>query len=191
MAQGVDNNAAAVGRFGESKQADASATEVLLGVYGALVREAAEQTYDLLSDVRGDGETITWSIEGLDSFSLADPVLLAEASAAATSQVKSSTLSRELAYRLADALLPGMEQGTRDAIRREIDESAEAEAKAAEEAAIAAAKAPPPALDANGQPAGPTYTPPPALGAAGPQAGKQQPPPKPNAKPPAKPAQRS
>jgi hypothetical protein len=132
MAQGVDNNAAAVGRSGKSKEVDASASEVLLGVYGALVREAAEQTYELLAEARGDGDIITWSVEGLDSFTLADPKALAEACAAAAQQVDSPTLRRELAYRLADALLPGMEQGTRDTIRREIDERLEAEDDARE-----------------------------------------------------------
>ncbi len=126
MAQGVDNNAAAVGRSAKSKEVDASASEVLLGVYGALVREAAEQTYELLSEVRGDSDTIAWSIEGLDSFTLADPQALAEACAAAAAQVESPTLRRELAYRLADSLLPGMEQATRDTIRREIDEALKA-----------------------------------------------------------------
>lgn len=126
MAQGVDNNAAAVGRSGDSKLADAQSTEVLLSVYGAIVRDAAEQTYELLSDVRGDSDRVAWSVEGLDSFSLVDANALAAAAVAASNMDgDSKTLRRELSCRLADALLPGIEQGTRDTIRREISESFE------------------------------------------------------------------
>ncbi len=124
LAQSVDNSASVQRRSGESKQADASSTEVTLRVYGALCREAIEQTYELLSEGRGD--SVVWSIEGLDTFSLTDAEQVVDAATKAQGlRVGSLTFQKELTLRVADALLPGVDQGTKDAIRREIEESAE------------------------------------------------------------------
>jgi hypothetical protein len=129
LAQGVDNNAAAVGRSGESKQADAASTEVVLRVYGALVREAVERTYELIAE--GRGEDLSWSIEGLEAFSLADGAAVIDAATSANKlNVPSPTFRRELLYRVAEALLPGVDQPTKDAIRIEIDAGVAAEAGA-------------------------------------------------------------
>lgn len=120
MAQGVNNNAAAVGRSGESKQADANSTEVVLRVYGALCREAIEATYDLVSLARGD--EIVWAIDGFDVFSVADAASLVETiRAVETLAIPSTTLRKELMVRVGDALLPNAAQPTKDAIRDEID----------------------------------------------------------------------
>jgi len=119
LAQGVDNNAAAVGRSGQSKLADSTATEVVLRVYGALVREAIEETYDLLADGRGDA--VSFSIEGLDTFSVADASAVVESVIAAQGlNIPSVTARREMLYRAADAILPDVEQTTKDQIREEI-----------------------------------------------------------------------
>lgn len=126
MAQGVNNNAAAVGRSGESKAADAANAEVCLHVYGAVVREAIERTYDLLADGRNDPED--WSVEGLNTFSLADAALVVDnATKAAMLPIPSSTFRRELAIRTAEALLPGADQEIKDTIRREIADGIESE----------------------------------------------------------------
>jgi hypothetical protein len=126
MAQGVSNNAAAVGRSGESKQVDADSTEVVLRVYGAIAKEAIERTYSLLSE--GRGEPIAWSIEGFDVFALSDvATVVAAALEAQALAVPSATFRRELMYRIADAFLPNADQATKDAIRNEIDAGVMAE----------------------------------------------------------------
>lgn len=126
MAQGVNNNAAAVGRSGESKQADASSTEVVLRVYGAICREAIEATYQLISE--GRGEHVTWSIEGFDVFSVTDAGAVIDAVGKVHGLgIPSPTLTRELYYKAADVLLPNADQPTKDAIREEIDAGVQAE----------------------------------------------------------------
>ncbi len=139
LAQGVSNNAAAVGRSGQSKQVDLDSTEVVLRVYGALAREAIERTYSLLAEGRGD--EVEWSIEGLDVFSLADAgAVTTAATLAQTLAIPSVTLRRELFYRVADALVPNADQKTKDAIRAEIDEGVTAEVELRE------AERPPPVV---------------------------------------------
>jgi hypothetical protein len=44
MARGVENNAAAIGRSGQSKQVDNTATEVVLKAYSERICEPIEQT---------------------------------------------------------------------------------------------------------------------------------------------------
>lgn len=156
MAQGVDNNAAAVGRSGASKAADAASTDVCLKVYGAVCREPLERTYDLLSDGRGDG--LDWSIEGLDVFNTADATLVVQnATAAALLNIPSATFKRELHKQTAAALLSGSNQHVRDTINREIDDGVEAEESMKVESMLAAADAEaagaaPPVATAMGKP---------------------------------------
>ena len=128
MAQGVDNNAAAVGRSGQSKQVDQAATEVCLGVYGAVVREPIEETYELLTELRGESDKLTWSIEGLDTFNLADAQATVDTAVqAAALSVPSPTFRRETFLRVVDAMLPNISQDTKDAIRKEIADGIESE----------------------------------------------------------------
>jgi hypothetical protein len=70
MSRGVDNNAAAVGRSGESKQADDSATEIVLEAYGRPVKDAYEETFEMISFARDDDTE--WSVAGMDSYDVAD-----------------------------------------------------------------------------------------------------------------------
>jgi hypothetical protein len=122
MALGVENNAAAIGRSAQSKETDSSSTETCLRAYAAPVREAAELTYDLLSEGRGDAE-IDWSIEGLDRFNLADATAsVAVATQAQLLDIPSRTFKVEMARATADALLPGIDQGTKDTIHTELEE---------------------------------------------------------------------
>ena len=70
MSLGVDNNASAIGRSVLSKVVDAGSTKVILSAYGSSVKPAVEETYELLS--QGRGEAYEWSIEGLDKYDSAD-----------------------------------------------------------------------------------------------------------------------
>lgn len=124
MANSVDNSAAALGRSGDSKAADASATEICLLAYGDVVKDAIEELYELISDGRGD-TGVTFSIEGMTHFKLSDvSIMLDNAGKASAFIAKSPTLGRELAKQAAEYLLPGANQQVKDAIRAEIDASA-------------------------------------------------------------------
>lgn len=119
MASGVDNNAAAVGRSGDSKVADAASTQVILNAYGAIVREAIEETYEILSGGRADD--LDWSIEGMDKYDAADVDVLLKAIAAVQGlNIPSETLSRELFTKAGLSVLPDASQETKDTIREEI-----------------------------------------------------------------------
>lgn len=154
MAQGVDNNAAAVGRSADSKRADASATEVCLVAYGAVVKEALEKLYDLVAEGRGDA--VKFHVGGLDKFNLADPTVAVDnASKANALNVPSETFNKELMMHTADALLPGLTQEKKDAIGKEIEAGIKqqmAEKEEAKRAAEAALLAAPPKPGAPGGP---------------------------------------
>lgn len=122
MAQGVENNAAAVGRSGLSKQVDADATIVMLKAIGAVIREAVERTYDMLSRARG--EDLDWSVEGLDDYSAEDVEALLTAIAQSMAlDIPSPTFAKEVRKRAALALVPGAPQDVRDTIVKEIDDN--------------------------------------------------------------------
>lgn len=105
MAAGVDNNAAAVGRSGESKGADASATEIILRALGLLVRDAAEQTFDLAAERLGVAER--FSAAGCNSFNVADlATLMDTAESVKLLEIPSPTLEREINGRIARKALP-------------------------------------------------------------------------------------
>lgn len=127
MAQGVDNNAAAIGRSGQSKLADAASTDALLVVYGALVREAVQRTYELVCAARG--ELLKWVVSGLDSFSPTDAgLLVATGVQVQAMQIASPTFKREFDKRVVRSLLPNVDEATRTAIESEIDANTPAEA---------------------------------------------------------------
>ncbi len=120
MAQGVSNNAATVGRSGESKQADAEATRVMLEALGASVREPVERIYDMLARARGD--ELDWSIEGLSGYNVVDVAGLLQAiSQAVLLNIPSQTWGKEVRKRAAMALLPDADQATKDTIALEIE----------------------------------------------------------------------
>jgi hypothetical protein len=122
MAAGVDNNAAAIGRSGESKAADARATEIILRVYGAICRAAIEQLYQLLSDGRGDG--IRWSIEGLSVYHVEDAAtLLEQATMLGQVPAPSRTLWATLIKRLTRTMFPNADEATLTKIDEEIEKN--------------------------------------------------------------------
>lgn len=123
MAAGVDNNAAAVGRSGRSKELDASSTQVILRAYGDMVKRALEETYELISRARG--EALDWSIEGLERFELDVDMEQIIAAMAGLSSVRSETFKKELEKRAAFAVLPNVAQTVKDLISDEIDSAEE------------------------------------------------------------------
>lgn len=120
MAMGTENNAAALGRSAESKSADNSATEIVLGAMGRYVREATEKTYDLVS--RGRGEKIEWHVGGMDNYRLPDVgTITANAIAIESLNIPSATLRRNLLTQVGLAALVDADEPTKDAIRKEIE----------------------------------------------------------------------
>lgn len=130
MAQGVDNNAAAVGRSGDSKAQDAQATVVVLRAYGKLVAEMVERLLYLVA--AGRGERATFDVTGMDRYEADDPGVRAEQALTLEQlDVPSETLTRELYTRLALATLADAPEDTKAAVRREIAEGLAARAEAA------------------------------------------------------------
>ncbi|NUP13767.1 MAG: hypothetical protein HOW73_47630 [Polyangiaceae bacterium] len=151
MAQGVDNNAAAIGRSGESKLADSSSTEVCLKAYGAVMREGVEKLFDLVAAGRKD--PIKFSVSGLDKFNLADAGITVENSTKAKAlDVPSSTFKEEMLMAAAEAMLPGLDQDKKEAIRKEITAGVAKQEKEAEEAKKKLLEAPPPSSDQDDKP---------------------------------------
>jgi hypothetical protein len=136
MALGVDNNAAAVGRTAESKEADSEQMHVVLRAYGELLRDAIKSTLTLLGKARG--EELDWTVEGLDRFDTlgADALVTLYGKAQAFS-VPSDTFVSEALKGVARALLPGRDSATLEQIDEEIDTGVpkmRAEAEAAKKA---------------------------------------------------------
>lgn len=121
MAQSQDNNSTAIGRSGESKDADHASTEIILHAYADIVKEAIEKTFELISDARGDTD-LHFSIEGMSKFHLQDAQMLVDtAKTAKELAINSPTLYQELNYRVAESLLPwDTSQEVKDKIREEI-----------------------------------------------------------------------
>ena len=127
MALAVDNNqAAAVGRSGDSKQADAKATEVVLKAYGNALRDPMERALDLLAI--GRGEATDWDVAGMDVYDLKDAETLTDmALASEPLQIPSATHRRELLKAVSRAQLPHLDEKTRRTIDKEIDAGVNAE----------------------------------------------------------------
>lgn len=120
MAAGVDNNAAAVGRSGDSKAVDAEATTIVLRKLGALVRDALERIYDMAADLLGQPER--FAAYGLDSFKLESVGSIVEViSGVELASVQSPTLRAELHKQLASRALPHVPTEVLSKINAEID----------------------------------------------------------------------
>jgi len=126
MASSADSSASAMGRSGLSKLADAEATNACLRDYATIVREAIEATLELISNARGD-YALTFSIEGLSTFSTQDIESIIEAATSAKEfgiEAESDTYRIEAHTRIAALVLaPDTSQETKDAIRDEIRQS--------------------------------------------------------------------
>lgn len=123
MALGVENNAAAVGRSGESKQQDAQNTRVMLLAFSRVVKEAIEKLYDMMSRQRDD--QIKWSVSGLDDFAALDIGGMLEnlKSLDAVGGINSEIFLREIAKRLADSFLPDISQEERVQMHKQIQDA--------------------------------------------------------------------
>lgn len=125
MAQGMDNNAETVGRSADSKGLDVAATRIMLNAYGAMVRKAIEETYEILSDARGETHLV-WSVEGFNGFDTTTAgELIVTAANAQLLGIPSSTFMREVKTKAALAMLPEAAQQTRNEIRDEIKDAYE------------------------------------------------------------------
>ncbi len=124
MAASVNNNAAALVRSGDSKQADAAAAEICLHAYASVVKCCIEEVSELISDGRGDID-LEFSIEGMNKFSLADiTAALTNIKTAMSLGIDSETLTFELWSKAADMLVPDASQAVKDKIREELEEGA-------------------------------------------------------------------
>lgn len=128
MAQGVDNNAETVGRSADSKEIDAAATRIMLNAYGELVSKPIEETYELISEARGE-TAYEWSIEGLAGYDTTTvSSLIGNSKEARELGIPSKSFHQELCTKVALAILPEADQRVKDKIREEIH-SAEFEVK--------------------------------------------------------------
>jgi hypothetical protein len=127
MALAVDNNAAAaVGRSGESKTADGAATQIVLPSFGKHVRDFEERVLDRASLARGDG--LTWAVQGMDRFDVADVGAVVDAALASDPLlIPSVTHRRAVMKGVSRALLPTATEEQRAQIDREIDAGVNAE----------------------------------------------------------------
>ncbi len=120
MAQALDNNAETVGRSADSKGMDVAATRIMLLAYGAMVRSAIEETYEILSDARA--EDLDWIVEGFNGFdttSAAD--LIATAANAKLMGIPSPRFAAEIEKKAALAMLPEAPAQTKEIICQQID----------------------------------------------------------------------
>ncbi len=123
MAQGVDNNAETVGRSADSKEIDAAATRIMLGAYGVLVSKPIEETFELISEARGES-SYEWSVEGFSGYDTATVgSLIANAGLARALGIPSETFHKELCTKVALALHPEANQNVKDSIRQEIHDA--------------------------------------------------------------------
>jgi len=120
MAMGVDNNAAAVGRSGDSKLADAGFMRVVLLAYSRKVKEVIERVYDLVSVQRGD--EYKWSVEGFEDFDAADLAALMElmTELLVAGGITSKTFKLELQTRVAEAAMPDLDEAKKAQIKQEL-----------------------------------------------------------------------
>jgi hypothetical protein len=120
MAQGLDNNAETVGRSADSKEIDAAATRIMLNAYGEIVAKAIEETYEMISEARGESN-YEWSVEGFSGYDTATvSSLIANAKEARALGIPSQTFHKELCTKVALALHPEADQRVKDTIRSEV-----------------------------------------------------------------------
>jgi hypothetical protein len=117
------NSPSALGRSGESKSRDESISDKNLLAYASIIRLAIENTYELISDARGD-TGMTFSVEGLSKFNLHDAkIALEDANVLEKIDVPSPIFLKELAKKVVDQYLPDLDKSKKDEIDKEIDDS--------------------------------------------------------------------
>ncbi len=122
MAQGVKATSTGLGRSGHSKKEDRKATETVLTAFGAEGRAVAERIYDIAAS--GRGESVNWSVSGLDNFQLGDSETSAEdARSLEEIDIDSPTFRIEKRVRVASAELGNAGPELLAKIRAEIEEA--------------------------------------------------------------------
>ncbi len=123
LAQSVSNNAETVGRSAASKEIDSASTRIMLNAYGVLVSKPIEETYEIISEARGE-YSYEWSVDGFSGYDTATVgTLLANAHSARALGIPSTALHKELCTKVALAMLPEADQRIKDTIRQEISDS--------------------------------------------------------------------
>jgi hypothetical protein len=123
MAAGISNNAAAIGRSGDSKEADMMATAVVLAALGDRARKPILDVLDLVARARG--ESITWTVGGLSGYDQAFTKSQARELLSDTKQIEdmnipSATLKETVVVRAALAQVPEVDDTTKQRIKQEI-----------------------------------------------------------------------
>lgn len=121
MAASISNTSTALGRSGESKQADNADFCTILKALGAIVRDAARRVFEVVSEARGDD--VRWTVHGLDNFDpdensttlIAEWVALAQGVDFYSESAKCEWVTRQIFK-----ILPGLNPDTRTAIRQEV-----------------------------------------------------------------------
>ena len=123
MALAVDATAInAVGRSGASKVEDRRSTEIILGGYGAFVRDGITRTADIVSLIVGDDTK--WTCDGFDNFDVSSLSEELQTAALADSLgIPSPTFEKKLKTQIAFRLLDREDEQTRNDVRDEIDEA--------------------------------------------------------------------
>jgi hypothetical protein len=120
MALGVDNNAAAIGRSGDSKAVDAALGEVVMIAYGQVVLGVLKETLDRLSF--GRGETEVWHLAGFDKFISPNDLAVVEAATGFDTLAVPSKKARVMMHqKVVRSLLPQASQEELDEIDKEIE----------------------------------------------------------------------
>lgn len=132
MADGVNNNASAVGRSADSKAIDSMAMRVIMESYSVLLRDAVQRTYELAAAWRG--EKLNWTVTGLDNYDDIDLGSLLEAATQVNGiGVPSETFEVQMSWLIVDSLLPNLDEKTRTQIHTEIQAGIKQKLKEKEE----------------------------------------------------------
>ncbi len=129
MALSVDNSAAALQRSGASKAQDSAATTIVLKALGHIMRDYAEDLYNLVAKAHGDEDKYEWHAKGLEEFeAMSVPEMLQEAATLAEINIPSQTWKQTYLYKLAKLSLGGgVKDDLLEQIKDELEENISAE----------------------------------------------------------------
>ena len=133
MALAVDATAInAVGRSGASKVEDRRSTEIILGGYGAFVRDAIVRTASIISLIVGDD--VKWQCDGFDNFDVSSlNEELQNAGLVDSLGIPSPTFEKKLKTQIAYRLLEREDEQTRDDVAKEIEDAIDQKNEAREQ----------------------------------------------------------
>lgn len=135
MSLGVENNAASVGRSGESKAQDAKQTEQVLEAFAKVIRSVVALVLRMVAGARN--EKLEPKIGGMSGYSLPDPKTTAEAAATLkTLGIRSVTAIVEILMRAIEAYMPDLSHDVKRKIRQELEATTTAEDLIAEDKAM-------------------------------------------------------